>query len=272
MTERHTKRRPRRRMPKAVETALWPLSYTIMVAMGLGRIVAQHAREIGLRACCALLALLFSAVVLTGFVTHDGSVSAVDQEQLTFSRYEDIMEPVATFYDMENRTADDHINYIVFQDQEPVPEPTHKLTPEPTPEPAKGLVATDEPDPDYRHPAIRLTDEDRDLLQRLVMGEAGNQGYEGAALVAQAVRDAMVYDGYSSVAKVRSGLKYSAEIDHKPNQNVIDAVSYIFDQGGIAVQHRILYFYSGYPEVTAKWHETQHLIVHYKDHRFFDRW
>lgn len=134
------------------------------------------------------------------------------------------------------------------------------------------LLATDEPDPDYQHSVVSLAPADRDLLYRLVMGEAGNQGYEGAALVAQSIRDAMVYDGYQSIAEVRSALQYSGRIDREPNRDVINAVSYIFDQGGVAVHHRILYFYAGYPSYISKWHESQHFILQYKDHRFFDRW
>ena len=131
------------------------------------------------------------------------------------------------------------------------------------------LLEIDCPDENYTGVKVTLDAEDRDLLERLVMGEAGAEGFEGAALVAQAIRDTMVYKGFDTVAEVRSALKYSGSIKKEPNQNVLDAVSYIFDDGGCAVKHRIYYFYA-YKWSKSKWHETQNFIIQYGGHRFFD--
>ena len=133
------------------------------------------------------------------------------------------------------------------------------------------LLSIDNPDENYTGTIVSLDPADRDLLERLVMGEAGAEGYEGAALVAQAIRDTMVYRGYSSVAEVRSALKYSGSIKREPNQDVLDAVSFIFDEGGCAVKHRVYYFYA-YKWCTSKWHETQEFVIQHGDHRFFDTW
>lgn len=130
------------------------------------------------------------------------------------------------------------------------------------------LVETSQTDEGYQGRVVTLSSDDRYVLEHLVMGEAGTQGFEGAALVAQCIRDAIVYDGYKSVESVRRGLGYEGKLSTEPNQDVKDAVSYIFDQGQSAVQHRILYFYSHH----GGWHETQNFIVEYKAHRFFDRW
>ena len=137
-----------------------------------------------------------------------------------------------------------------------------------------GLLDIAKPDPNYTGTAIKVTGSDRDILERLVMGEAGNQGFEGAALVAQCIRDMYLAGGFSSVDAVRRNCGYSGSLKRTPNQDVLDAVSYIFDQGGYAVKHRIFYFYSpanmsnGY----SKFHESQNNIINYKDHKFFDRW
>lgn len=131
------------------------------------------------------------------------------------------------------------------------------------------LLEIDCPDENYTGVKVTLDAEDRDLLERLVMGEAGAEGYEGAALVAQAIRDTMVYKGFDTVAEVRKALKYSGSIKKEPNQNVLDAVSYIFDDGGCAVKHRVYYFYA-YKWSKSKWHETQNFIIQYGGHRFFD--
>lgn len=137
-----------------------------------------------------------------------------------------------------------------------------------------GLLDIQNPDPSYTGTAIRVTGADRDILERLVMGEAGNQGFEGAALVAQCIRDMYIAGGFSSVDAVRRNCGYSGSLKRTPNQDVLDAVSFIFDEGGYAVKHRIFYFYSpanmsnGY----SKFHESQNNIINYKDHKFFDRW
>ncbi len=130
------------------------------------------------------------------------------------------------------------------------------------------LLDIENPDTNYKGVSVSLTAEDRDLLERLVMGEAGAEGYEGAALVAQCIRDTMVYKGYSSVASVREGCKYSGSISKEPNQDVKNAVSFIFDDGGYAVRHKLYYFYA-YKWCSSSWHETQPFIIQYGGHRFF---
>lgn len=133
------------------------------------------------------------------------------------------------------------------------------------------LLSIDNPDPNYVSRSVSLSANDRYILERLVMGESGNQGFIGAALVAQTIRDTMVYDGYSSVEQVRTACGYYGSLDREPNQDVLDAVSYIFDQGGAAVQHQLRYFYA-YKICSSPWHESQNHIVTYMDVKFFDRW
>ncbi len=131
------------------------------------------------------------------------------------------------------------------------------------------LLEIEEPDENYNGVIIELDAKDRDLLEHLVMGEAGSEGYEGACLVAQAIRDAIVYKGFKSVAEVRKGMKYSGSIKKEPNEDVLNACKFIFDEGGCVVKHRILYFYA--PKYcSGKWHNTQHFIIEYGGHRFFD--
>lgn len=135
------------------------------------------------------------------------------------------------------------------------------------------LLDTEQVDEGYEGCVVAVSGNDRWVLEHLVMGEAGNQGFEGAALVAQCIRDAMVYDGYETVESVRISMKYSGSLSNEPNQDVKDAVEYVFDKGGSAVQHRILYFYSGWEQGRSEgFHETQNFIIQYGGHRFFDRW
>lgn len=131
------------------------------------------------------------------------------------------------------------------------------------------FFAIDNPDPGYSTSPVVLTEEDRYYAQRIVMGEAGTEGFTGCALVAQTLRDAMVFDGYGSIKEVMEGNGYDGWYEY-PNIDAINAVTYIFDQNRAAVQHRILYFYGTYIE--SDWHESQNFVCQWGVSKFYDRW
>ena len=136
---------------------------------------------------------------------------------------------------------------------------------------SQALLKIDNPQEEYSGSIVSLSTDDRYILEHLVMGEAGNQGYEGAALVAQCIRDTMVYDVISSVEQVRTQYKYSGSLNIEPNQDVLNAVKFIFDDGGIAVKHRVQYFYA--PRIcSGDWHETQDFVIEHGGHKFFAKW
>lgn len=128
------------------------------------------------------------------------------------------------------------------------------------------LVSIDNPDLSYSPSKVELSEYDRAKLERLVMGEAGTMGYEGCALVAQAIRDAMNLSGNTSIDFIIDEYKYYAPTNIEPNSDVKAAVSYIFDNNGSAVQHRLICFYTG----ESNWHETQNFIISCGNVRFFD--
>lgn len=132
------------------------------------------------------------------------------------------------------------------------------------------IVAVDYPDRNYSCPHVELTDENRDLLERLCMGEFGSGGFNGAALIAQAVKNDMVTYGYKNVKDVITNLHYTGSTNKKPTKAVKDAVVYVFDMDKDAVQHRILYMYNPKKRV-SKFHESQKYICTYKNVRFFDK-
>ena len=130
------------------------------------------------------------------------------------------------------------------------------------------LISVDKPDKNYSPKLVKLSAYDRNKIERLVMGEAGSLGYTGSALVAQAIRDAMNRSNTTSIDTIISSYRYYAPTCKEPNQTVKDAVSYIFDDNGSAVQHRILCFNN----TKGGWHETQKFIVAYGNVRFYDFW
>lgn len=128
------------------------------------------------------------------------------------------------------------------------------------------LVSISNPDTGYSPSMVSLSSYDRAKLERLVMGEAGTMGYTGCALVAQSIRDAMNRSNTSSIDQIISQYQYFGDTDIEPNADVRNAVSFIFDQNGSAVQHRVLCFYIGY----SSWHETQTFLTELGGVRFFD--
>lgn len=133
------------------------------------------------------------------------------------------------------------------------------------------LVAIDNPDTTYQCAQVTLSDADRDLLERLCMGEFGSGGFVGASLIAQAVKNAICFDGFTSVSSVIKECRYTGRTDIPANDACKQAVSYIFDENHDAVQHRIMYMYN--PElVQSPFHESQNYILTYQSVRFFDRW
>ena len=135
----------------------------------------------------------------------------------------------------------------------------------------KYLLDIANPDSSYVSYSIKLTDYDRDILEHLVMGEAGGEGFIGCCLVAQAIRDTMISDGYKTVESLRTSMGYYGSLYNTPNEDALNAVKFIFDEGGAAVQHKIIYFYA--PSLcTSGFHESQEFVVAHNSHRFFDRW
>lgn len=133
------------------------------------------------------------------------------------------------------------------------------------------LLSIDNPDYGYYGQTYNLDYYSRMYIEAIVMREAGYQGYEGCALVAQCMRDALIYKGYNDVYSMVEDMGYLGDTSLMPNEDVKNAVSFIFDNGGMAVQHRI-YFYYAWTWTDSDWHETQNHIITYKDHKFFDEW
>ena len=132
-----------------------------------------------------------------------------------------------------------------------------------------GLLDIANPDSNYKRKVLKLSDADRDTVERLVMGEAGGEGFIGAALVAQTIKDNWFNEGpYNNMLELKNDLGYTASLTKTPNEDTLKAVRYIFDQGGYAVQHKVYVFYSG---AYQEWHESQVFVVEYKAHRIFDK-
>lgn len=117
-----------------------------------------------------------------------------------------------------------------------------------------------------------IVKEDRDMLERIVTGEFGGS-YVGSCLIAQSIKCAIVYDGYTSVSAVIKGMGYVGSTANR-SQNAVNAVKYIFDDNNLAVRHRLFYMCTKdyYDSTPGNFHSTQSFILQYENVLFFDRW
>ena len=135
------------------------------------------------------------------------------------------------------------------------------------------LLKTRFDDKHFKLPKVRLSEHDRDLLERLLTGEFGGS-FTGAALVAQAIKCAIVYDHYTSMDNLIIGMGYVGSTDIGKSQNAVDAAKYVFDENALAVKRRLFYMCTEdyYDSVPGNFHSTQNFILQYENVKFFDRW
>lgn len=122
----------------------------------------------------------------------------------------------------------------------------------------------------FQEPIVyyELTAEERDLIERVVMGEAGGEEYAGQLAVAQCILNACELRNARPAAIIES-LSYTT---HRPeaSQSVKDAVSEVFDDGVKVLPETAMYFYAP-GLVHSEWHETQEYLCTIGCHRFFAR-
>lgn len=111
-----------------------------------------------------------------------------------------------------------------------------------------------------------LSDYERDVVERVVMAEAGGESYEGQMLVAQCILNAAEKTGASPSEAVVVYQYTSARPD--PTQSVRDAVAAVFDDGETVTDEPVMYFYNP-ARVTSEWHESQIFVIEVGGHRFF---
>jgi len=151
-------------------------------------------------------------------------------------------------------------------------EPAATITPAETSQPATAgaqaarISATATPAPTSVPVRYELTADERDLVERVVMAEAGGESYEGQVLVAQCILNACEID--AERPEVVVVLYQYAKARPEPTQSVRDAVAAVFDRGETAVNAPILYFYNP-AKTTSRWHETQDFVIEVGGHRFF---
>ena len=121
----------------------------------------------------------------------------------------------------------------------PTISPSVEVTPTPTvtvevvepPVESEPLIESEPPvvdEPVESEPVFYLSEYERWVAECIVMGESGNQPYEGQVLVAQCILNACLKDRILP-SKVRTRYKYSGWHE-SPTESVKQAVSAVFDE------------------------------------------
>lgn len=120
-----------------------------------------------------------------------------------------------------------------------------------------------EPEPRYM-----LSDADRELIERVVMAESGNQPFEGQVAVASCIYNTAVTKGTSPASVVMAKNQYASPYKGTVTESVKQAVSVVFDEDKPV--EGICYFYSTVGGFVSRWHETALVFDRQiADHKFF---
>ena len=146
------------------------------------------------------------------------------------------------------------------------------------PEPIKAEVVTYDPPPEpmpevdvseveSTTPRYALTVSERNLVERVVMAEAGGEGFDGQRLVAQCILNTAEAMDMRPDEVVTAPNQYAAPAEHA-SEMVMDAVSAVFDDGDMVTDEPIRWFYA--PKyVYSAWHESKEFVLEHRAHRFF---
>ena len=111
-----------------------------------------------------------------------------------------------------------------------------------------------------------LSAAERDIVERVVMAEAGGECYEGQMLVAQCILNAAEKTA-TAPSEAIATYQYT-KARPEPTQSVRDAVKAVFDDGQTITDELVMFFYNP-ARVTSTWHESQIFITEVGGHRFF---
>lgn len=137
---------------------------------------------------------------------------------------------------------------------------TYAPPPEPMPE-------VDISEVESTTPRYALTVSERDIVERVVMAEAGGEGFDGQRLVAQCILNTAEAMDMRPDEVVTAPNQYASPAEHA-SEMVMDAVSAVFDDGDMVTDEPIRWFYA--PKyVYSAWHESKEFVLEHRAHRFF---
>lgn len=141
--------------------------------------------------------------------------------------------------------------------REPVAEEPAQVEQKPATEPAEA----------EKEPRYDITEDELNLVARVVYAEAGGEGFDGMALVAQCILNTAEAKGQRPDEVVLTPKQYT-EPAAEASEEALEAVKAVFVDGHQVTDEPIRWFYN--PQYgTSKWHESKTHVLTYKNHKFF---
>lgn len=130
-------------------------------------------------------------------------------------------------------------------------------------------VEIEEPE-EPAEPRYALTDDEREIVERVVMAEAEGEGFDGQRLVAQCILNTAEAMDLRPDEVVLAPNQYATPAQDA-SREVKEAVSAVFDDGNMVTDEPIQWFYA--PRyVSSAWHESKRYVLTYQNHKFFAEW
>ena len=127
-------------------------------------------------------------------------------------------------------------------------------------------VEIEEPE-EPAEPRYALTDDEREIVERVVMAEAEGEGFDGQRLVAQCILNTAEAMDLRPDEVVLAPNQYATPAQDA-SREVKEAVSAVFDDGNMVTDEPIQWFYAPL-YVSSAWHESKVFVLEYGGHRFF---
>ncbi len=182
-----------------------------------------------------IIILLISIVVAAAYYLRDTNIDA-------YAANEDVISNTAALVSIEDIEKNQNTGAPVIK----LPEP---------------IIEEDKPTIYYP-----LTDEERNLVESVVMAEAGGEDYDGQRLVAQCILNACILEE-KRPDEIVIDYQYTKNRP-VPSESVKQAVAAVFDNYDVVTEENILVFYA--PRwCTSEWHESQQFVLEHGGHRFF---
>ena len=134
---------------------------------------------------------------------------------------------------------------------------------EPETEPACIIYEPEELEPgEYiiQGPVYIITDDERELIEKVVAAEARGESIECMMAVAQVIRDRCITREKSVTEVLTAPNQFSAPYDGKVADRIKDAVSFTFDEGHSTFEYPATHFYASHLIDPPDWTENMQYL------------
>lgn len=109
-------------------------------------------------------------------------------------------------------------------------------------------------------PVYVLTDDERELIEKVVAAEARGESIECMMAVAQVIRDRCITREQSVIEVLTAPNQFGAPYEGKITDRIKDAVSFTFDEGHSTFEYPATHFYASHLIEAPDWTESMEYL------------